>query len=372
MVKYKAFKIGGKSGLFDIATGRDVIISTTEVGNIPLISHQHENNGITKYVKRIPNRRLFNYKKTIALADRGVFYATTQCEDFHIGTRVKALIFKQGEMSEKTRLFFVSAINKLQVLFKDYLTNATDKLPNLEIMLPINSDEEIDYKYMENYISELEEERISELTAYLKVSGLEDYRLTDKELKSVEKFNNKKIKTKIFKLGEGNDRLFDITTTKKKFNANCVKFGGKFPYVARSSINNGIRGYITEDEQYLNEANTISFGQDTATMFYQEKPYFTGDKIKIMRYREKELDKNLACYLITLMKKAFQNFSWGQSSFNETILKNIKVEMPITFNGNIDYDFIETFINAQQKLAIKSVVDWRDKEIDISKKVINN
>ena len=145
----------------------------------------------------------------------------------------------------------------------------------------------------------------------------------------------------------------------------------KNPYVARSSINNGIRGYITEDEQYLNEAKTISFGQDTATMFYQEKPYFTGDKIKIMTYREKELDKNLACYLITLMKKAFQNFSWGQSSFNETILKNIKIEMPVSSNGSIDYNFIETFINAQQKLAIKNIVDWRDKEIQTIKQIIN-
>ena len=106
-------------------------------------------------------------------------------------------------------------------------------------------------------------------------------------------------------------------------------------------------------------------------MFYQEKPYFTGDKIKIMTYREKELDKNLACYLITLMKKAFQNFSWGQSSFNETILKNIKIEMPVSSNGSIDYNFIETFINAQQKLAIKNIVDWRDKEIQTIKQIIN-
>ena len=45
--------------------------------------------------------------------------------------------------------------------------------------------------------------------------------------------------------------------------------------------------------------------------------------------------------------------------------------MPITSDGNINYDFIETFINAQQKLAIKSVVDWRDKEIQITKQVIN-
>ena len=232
--------------------------------------------------------------------------------------------------------------------------------------------------YMEKYIRKLEEKRISELgkereneiNAYLKVSGLEDYSLTQTEKEVIEKFKFNHIKTRKFKLGEGKDRLFDITSTKKKFNANCIKFGGKYPYVVRSNINNGIRGYITEDEKYLNSANTISFGQDTATIFYQQQPYFTGDKIKIMTYREKDLDKNLACYLITLMKKVFYNFSWGQSSFNETILKNIEIEMPITLNGNIDYDFIETFINAQQKLVIKNVVEWKDKEINCAKKII--
>ena len=77
------------------------------------------------------------------------FFATTHKENFHIGTRVKALTFKDGEKSEAVRLFFVTAINKLQILFKEYLTNATDKLPELSIMLPVKDDGTIDYDYME-------------------------------------------------------------------------------------------------------------------------------------------------------------------------------------------------------------------------------
>lgn len=138
--------------LFDIDTGRDVIISSVENGDIPLISHQHNNNGISKRIKKLNNRKLFDYRQTLALADRGVFYATTQAENFHIGTRVKALTFKEGIQEENVRLFFVASINKLQVLFKDYLVNATDKLPSLQIKLPITSSGEIDYHFMEVYI----------------------------------------------------------------------------------------------------------------------------------------------------------------------------------------------------------------------------
>ena len=331
------------------------------------------NNGIISFLsltEKVLNNKEGKPTILIHSNNQNVVYLETPfyLKDGHGATSV----LQSENLNEKNALYIITCIKKVISKKFSYNEKATKiALKNTYISLPVDNCGNIDYKYMENYISELEEERISELTAYLQVSGLEYYKLTDEEQKSVEKFNNKEVKTKSFKLGEGNDRLFDITTTKKKFNANCIKFGGKYPYVARSSINNGIRGYITEDEQYLNEAKTISFGQDTATMFYQEKPYFTGDKIKIMTYREKELDKNLACYLITLMKKAFQNFSWGLSSFNETILKNIKIEMPVSSNGSIDYNFIETFINAQQKLAIKNIVDWRDKEIQTTKQIIN-
>ncbi|MCL2088750.1 MAG: restriction endonuclease subunit S [Oscillospiraceae bacterium] len=151
-VEHRSFKIGGKDGLFDIFTGRDVIISRTDIGDIPLISHQHSNNGITKKIKRLEDRTLFKATETIALADRGIFWASVQAEDFHIGTRVKALVFKNGFQSREVRLFFATAINKLQVLFTAYLSNATDTLPDLEIYLPVTFNGEIDYEYMSHFI----------------------------------------------------------------------------------------------------------------------------------------------------------------------------------------------------------------------------
>jgi hypothetical protein len=147
--RYKKFRIGD---LFDVFTGRDIIIGRTSDGLIPLISHQHDNNGISKMIRRIQDRRLFDCKRTIALADRGVFWASVQNQDFHIGTRVKALVFKNGEQSNEVRLFFATAINKLQVLFTEYLTNATDSLPDLSIQLPVTDDGKPDYDFMTRFI----------------------------------------------------------------------------------------------------------------------------------------------------------------------------------------------------------------------------
>lgn len=134
--------------------------------------------------------------------------------------------------------------------------------------------------------------------------------------------------------------VFNVDTPKKKINANRVKFGGKYPYVVRTSLNNGIRGYIDYDPTYLNPGNTISFGQDTATAFYQEEPYFTGDKIKIFSLKNNSLTPKLAVFLLAAMKCSFQNFSWGNSSFSEKILKNVQLVLPFDSN-DLAFDYID-------------------------------
>ena len=145
-----------------------------------------------------------------------------------------------------------------------------------------------------------------------------------------------------FRIGD----LFDIQTSKKRFDANKVTIleSEKYPYVVRTAMNNGIRGYIDEDEQFLNEGNTISFGQDTATMFYQEKPYFTGDKIKVVKAKNNLLSKRNAQFFLPVMTKAFSTFAWGSSSFKVSIIENTKISLPVK-NKEPYLDFMENFVS---------------------------
>lgn len=140
-----------------------------------------------------------------------------------------------------------------------------------------------------------------------------------------------------FRIGD----IFELKTSKKKYNANTVILGKGYPYVVRTSSNNAIKGLIDEDPKFLNSGNTISFGQDTATINYQPKAYFTGDKIKIMSFKPTKLNEHIASYLISAMRKAFSSFSWGVTSFNETILKDVEISLPIDKNGELDLMLME-------------------------------
>ena len=145
-----------------------------------------------------------------------------------------------------------------------------------------------------------------------------------------------------YKLGD----IFEVVSYKKRFDANkvCVYETGQYPYIVRMGTNNGQKGYLNEDTKYLNDGNTISFGQDTATVFYQEKPYFTGDKIKILKPKFHEFCKNNAQFFIAAMNLAFGSFSWGSSSFNMEIIKDVKLTLPSTPDGRIAFAFMESFI----------------------------
>ena len=150
------------------------------------------------------------------------------------------------------------------------------------------------------------------------------------------------------------NEIFYINSSKKKFNADKIQQiyetqqTNTYPYVVRSAVNNGIRGYINENTQFLNEANTISFGQDTATMFYQDKPYFTGDKIKIFSPKNFSLNHNRAIFLILILQKAFAMFEWGKNSFKIEILENLQLKLPTLENGEINLNFMENYIKATQ------------------------
>ncbi len=227
----------------------------------------------------------------------------------------------------------------------------------------------LDTDFIENFIAELEARHIAELEAYLSVTGLNDYNLSTIEHQTLTNYVSGKIELKEHNIFE----LFKIESYKKRFDANkvTVKDNGKFPYVVRMSTNNGQKGFIDENKEYLNEGNTISFGQDTATMFYQEKPYFTGDKIKILKPIHNKFGKENALFFITAMSKSFSNFSWGSSSFNVKIIENQKIILPIK-QGEIDFETIEILISTIKKLVIKDVVNYSNTKVEETKKFIKN
>ena len=242
-----------KSIFNKIVQGRRLKKDDQISGDIPFVMAGTTNAGVVNYIS---NPVAIFPKNSITVDIFGnVFYRDY---DFGAGDDTGVYWNNEKEYSKETMLFFAVSMEKsLFGKFSFGKKLRSSQSFDFKIQLPIKNGK-IDFEFMESFIAEMEAERIAELEAeriakleaYLLATGLKDYTLTAEEQQVLEDFENGIIEFREFRIGE----LFEINSYKKRFDANKVVISeiGK-PYVVRTSLNNGVRGYINEDEQYLNE-----------------------------------------------------------------------------------------------------------------------
>ncbi|WQT43329.1 restriction endonuclease subunit S [Helicobacter pylori] len=153
-----------------------------------------------------------------------------------------------------------------------------------------------------------------------------------------------------FKLGD----LFEVLSSKKIYHANTIKIHdtqieSSYPYVVRTATNNGIKGFIIDDPTFANEKNTLSFAQDTFTVFYQKQPYFTGNKVKILKPKFAFKSPKILHFISAILQFILKPLTWGLGSTTESIAE-FKFSLPLKPTANtqtlkdIDFHFMEKFI----------------------------
>ena len=170
-------KIDGKAG--DFPTSRDA------EHDIPLLTSSSQNQGLTRFAPRSACPTILS--NVISVASNGAAGETFYQEDEFAVLQDAYAIRPIGQdiPNRECGLFLASIIGaRLRGNF-DWSNKANwSKVRELKIKLPVIETEEIDWRYMEERIAELEAERIAELEAYLTETGLNDYVLTneDKEI----------------------------------------------------------------------------------------------------------------------------------------------------------------------------------------------
>lgn len=269
------------------------------------------------------------------------------------------------ELTEKSILFFTALLNKLKKKLLSVLVRDVDNMfLTTVIKLPIRNNC-IDFSFIDEFIAELEAERIAELEAYLSVTGLDNYNLTDEEQKVLNDYDN-------LPFGEFSvPKLFEIKNTGNILSKDIVENSGEYPYLCASADNNAVNTYISYDKKYMDEGNCIFIGGKTFVVTYQEKDFFSNDSHNLtLRLREEsKRRKDIQLYIATCIKKSLgHKYSWGDSISNKKI-KNDIIALP--YLGEVpDYDSMNLLISAIQKLVIKDVVLYADKRIDATRLVI--
>lgn len=182
-------------------------------------------------------------------------------------------------------------------------------------------------------------------------------------LKMVKVMNE--INWKAFNIG-GENGLFTVESSNSGIDKNkLTSMTGETPYITRTDLNNGINLFIGDDQkpQYQkNEGNVITIGLDTQTVFYQEKPFFTGQNIQVLSHEK--LTKNIALFIIPLLRIQMDKFNWGGNGATLTRLNKTKIILPATPKGEPDWEYMENNSLTQQELKKQQIIPFLRKELD--------
>ncbi|WQW73663.1 restriction endonuclease subunit S [Helicobacter pylori] len=173
-----------------------------------------------------------------------------------------------------------------------------------------------------------------------------------------------------FKLGD----LFEVLSSKKIYHANTIKIHdtqieSSYPYVVRATTNNGIKGFIIDDPTFTNEKNTLSFAQDTFTVFYQKQPYFTGNKVKILKPKFAFKSPKILHFISAILQFILKPLTWGLGSTTESIAE-FKISLPLKPTAkiqtleDIDFDFMEKFIAELEQCRLAELEQCRLAELE--------
>lgn len=303
--------------------------------------------------------------------------------------RVFSLVLKDHQLTLKAGLYIASILSWLSKVFSYNNMCSYNKIAHMNISLPVieHADsnheytvDDIDWQYMEDRIRELEEDRIRELDAYLKATNLDDYELTDEDKKvlslsrkSTSNENgsletdcqNGQVRFKEFLLGD----LFSSSTGDVDLQQKDINGKGVF-FINSGVDNHGIKGK-TDRKAKIFPANTITI-DFWGNAYYRDFEYKMATHNHVFSLTGKIIKNRLVgLYLIGRLAKLPTLFSYNNmATWNK--LRMLTITLPVTSDSEPDFDYMERYIRAIEKLTIADVVKYKDKVIDTTKILVNS
>lgn len=321
------------------------------LNSLSVISGVTENNGTNYYTEdSLSEEEVFESELTIST--RGEYSGTVfyHKEKFVLANNI--LVMSMPSLSENQKIFIGSLINSLPYGgYSGYPRKET--LKNDTIQLPTKNGE-IDFQFMEDFITELEAEKMKRLGTYLEASGLKDYTLTLEEEQVLADFENGNIEWGEFIIGD----LFEITHYgKQRSKEDLQKEGiGKFNFVMQNENDNGVIQKVPEqigNHFNLIPGNSISAFTHLNRVYYQETPFYSKQGSNIYTLRANFLNKQNSKFIISSINTNIREVEYGKNTASR--LKHYTISL-IVKNSEPDYKTMETLISAIQKIMIKDVV----------------
>ena len=394
MVTFREFKVGELftlTGLKQVKSQKNIVECTD---GIPFVIQSTKNNMVKCHVDRhalLDGGENVYDGNTIVL---GVTLPAVSYQELEFGAS-QVITARRDDLNPVRGLYLVTAMRKA-LLPKYSYTNkpGIQKYKEDLIQLPVKegadpsnyTEDDIDWCYMESTIRELEESTIRELDAYLKETGLDDYRLTDDEQRLLEREPT----FKEFEVGELFDKLnlkrIKPTFDKRSDLSKVQTEEFDLPLVNAKAGNNGIM-YYGRSGDWESDTMTIDIVNDgavSAGMVYAQ-PQETGTlynayQIKLKSDILSDVTVEHLLFLASTIQKSIQSkYSYSNKAVWVKV-QNESIQLPVKpgtddvnyTEADIDWDYIEAYVRVTEKQVIADVVDYKNEVIATTKALVKN
>ena len=319
--------------------------------NTPVVYCKFGDNGIMYWGRE---KEFTTYENVISVVYNGAIAAGkvyAQKDKTGILAESYFIRLRNHDSSHNINMFLATILEK--VLYnkysRDYLATWHGRVENDKIKLP-TKDGKIHFDFMESFIAMLEAERVAKLETYLKISGLDNYTLTDAEQNAIDNYDN-------LEWGTYNlEKLFGKSTRGKRLKS-ADRIPGDLPFVTAGEADEGISDFIGNNVHVFLK-NTITIDMFGSAKYRNYN--YGGDDHVVVVHTEK-LPINAAIFVTTAIHKSSHN---GQFNYGKNFYPKDADELYISLpkkNGQPDYETMEKLISGIHKLVIKDVVLYADK-----------
>jgi hypothetical protein len=287
----------------------------SENSEINFISRGANNLGVVAKVDKFNNKTPFEAGQITVALGGSVLSSFVQMTQFYTGQNIKILKPKTP-MSFDLLVFYSLCIEKNKFRYSSHGREANITLNSILVPEPnffnfkttINLDETIN-KLRKPKLNEKKYTNISEIT-----------------------FKN-------FKISE----IFEVTGTKTTKIHKLKEIGyGLYPYITTSSKNfgqNGMFDYYTENGHVLTLESAVN-----GVCFYQENKFSASDHVEKLTPKF-NVSKEFLIYVSVLINRQNFRFNYGRKA-NQDRIKNMVISLPVHDNEDINFMFIDSFMNS--------------------------
>ena len=338
-VEWGEFRIGD---IFDVSgTITTHPSDLIKFGKFPRITCAGTNNGLDDFY----NNTITETGGVLTVDSATDGYIFYQNNDFLATDHVEKISMKNGQkMSKEIGLFVKTAIENSKDKKYGYgYKFSQSRIKKQKISLPIDSLNNPNWQFMEDYIKQEQKEIAQKVISYYEQKMLETgfdlVGLGDVEWKE---FNFNEIFRKI----QRGKRL------KKEDHIE-----GKIPYISSTSLNNGLDQFIGNEENIrkFNNNLTLANSGSVGSCFYHEYEYIASDHVTTLTLDK--ADKYIYLFMSTIIQRLEEKYSFNRE-INDKRIRKERFILPADKNGNPHWDYMSKFMQKLEAEKLEKALEY--------------